>query len=124
MVELNWQLCLNPPNYIPLQIFPIEKPLKCTVTILVLCNCDIMGIFLVTGWDISSKNLADAMWNACVLDSNLQEQLRPYMKTMKPRPSIYCPDFIAANQADRADNLLKGRNIVCNCSSVRKTLIL
>jgi myo-inositol-1-phosphate synthase len=27
---------------------------------------------------------------------------------LKPRPSIYCPDFIAANQADRADNVLKG----------------
>ena len=27
---------------------------------------------------------------------------------MKPRPSIYCPDFIAANQADRADNVLRG----------------
>jgi len=48
------------------------------------------------------------MWDACVLDSNLQEQLVPYMKKMKPRPSIYCPDFIAANQSDRADNVLKG----------------
>jgi myo-inositol-1-phosphate synthase len=27
---------------------------------------------------------------------------------MKPRPSIYCQDFIAANQAERADNVLKG----------------
>lgn len=49
------------------------------------------------------------MWDACVLESNLQEQLRPHMEKMKPRPSIYCPDFIAANQADRADNLLKGK---------------
>lgn len=63
---------------------------------------------VIDGWDISSKNLADAMWDACVLDSNLQEQLRPHMEKMKPRPSIYCPDFIAANQADRANNLLKG----------------
>lgn len=48
------------------------------------------------------------MWDACVLDSNLQDQLVPYMKKMKPRPSIYCPDFIAANQSDRADNVLTG----------------
>lgn len=37
-----------------------------------------------------------------------QEQLRPYMSKMKPRPSIYSPDFIAANQSDRADNVMGG----------------
>ena len=72
----------------------------------------ILSSFL-TGWDISSKNLADAMWDACVLDFNLQEQLRPHMEKLKPRPSIYCPDFIAANQADRADNLLQGKDGIC-----------
>jgi myo-inositol-1-phosphate synthase len=30
------------------------------------------------------------------------------MKNLQPRPSVYFPDFIAANQADRADNVLKG----------------
>lgn len=30
------------------------------------------------------------------------------MSKMKPRPSIYCPDFIAANQSERADNLISG----------------
>jgi len=34
--------------------------------------------------------------------------LSPFMKSMKPRPSIYFPDFIAANQKDRADNVLVG----------------
>jgi myo-inositol-1-phosphate synthase len=53
---------------------------------------------VVDGWDISSMNLADAMKRARVLDVNLQQQLRPYMQTMKPRPTIYFPDFIAANQ--------------------------
>lgn len=53
---------------------------------------------VVDGWDISSMNLADAMKRAQVLDINLQQQLRPYMQNMKPRPSIYFPDFIAANQ--------------------------
>lgn len=53
-------------------------------------------------------NIADSMERARVLDYNLQVQLKPLMKDMKPRPSIYIPDFIAANQEDRADNVLVG----------------
>ncbi|CAK9298659.1 unnamed protein product [Gordionus sp. m RMFG-2023] len=60
------------------------------------------------GWDISSMNLADALIRAKVIDYNLQIQLKPMMKGMKPRPSIYQPDFIAANQAERADNVISG----------------
>lgn len=60
------------------------------------------------GWDISSMNLADSMERAAVLDYDLQRKLRPFMKNMVPLPSIYYPDFIAANQANRADNVLKG----------------
>lgn len=63
---------------------------------------------VLDGWDISSKNLADAMERARVLDYNLQTQLKPYMADFKPRPSIYIPEFIAANQAERADNVLTG----------------
>ena len=60
------------------------------------------------GWDISSLNIADSMERAQVLDYDLQRQLRPYLEDMKPRPSVYYPDFIAANQSDRADNVLSG----------------
>lgn len=60
------------------------------------------------GWDISSLNIADAAERAQVLDCGLQRQLRPYLEKMRPRRSIYCPDFIAANQVDRADNVLSG----------------
>ena len=60
------------------------------------------------GWDISSKNLSDSMERARVLDYTLQTQLKPYMENLKPRPSIYIPEFIAANQAERADNVLTG----------------
>ncbi|XP_072338479.1 inositol-3-phosphate synthase 1-A-like isoform X1 [Scyliorhinus torazame] len=60
------------------------------------------------GWDISSMNLADAMVRAQVLDWQLQEQLKPHMKKFHPRPSVYIPEFIAANQEDRADNLIQG----------------
>lgn len=58
------------------------------------------------GWDISSLNLADAMVRAQVLDYDLQRQLIPHMKDLVPLPTVYYPDFIAANQSDRADNVL------------------
>lgn len=41
------------------------------------------------------------MERAQVLDWDLQRQLIPYMKDMKPLPGIYIQDFIAANQKDR-----------------------
>jgi len=50
------------------------------------------------------------MKRARVLDVGLQQQLAPHMETMKPRPSIYYPDFIAANQSDRADNVIPGNS--------------
>jgi myo-inositol-1-phosphate synthase len=60
------------------------------------------------GWDINDMNLGDAMKRAKVLDYNLQTKLYPFMKDMKPLPSIYFPDYIAANQSERANNVLKG----------------
>ncbi|XP_077188003.1 inositol-3-phosphate synthase 1 [Paroedura picta] len=60
------------------------------------------------GWDISCMNLADAMRRAEVLDWSLQQELRPFMEGLKPRPGIYNPEFIAANQEKRADNILTG----------------
>ncbi|XP_056915503.1 inositol-3-phosphate synthase 1-A-like [Takifugu flavidus] len=60
------------------------------------------------GWDISSMDLGCAMERAQVFDWSLQEQLRPHLSLMKPRPSIYIPEFIAANQESRADNVLTG----------------
>ncbi|GAB1609858.1 inositol-3-phosphate synthase 1-A-like [Argonauta hians] len=63
---------------------------------------------ILDGWDISSANLADAMERAQVLDYNLQVQVRPHLEGIHPRPSVYMPDFIAANQESRADNVLSG----------------
>ncbi|KAH9295880.1 hypothetical protein KI387_039468 [Taxus chinensis] len=60
------------------------------------------------GWDISNMNLADAMARAKVLEVDLQMQLRPYMQDMVPLPGIFDPDFIAANQGERANNIIKG----------------
>ena len=63
----------------------------------------------VSGWDINSANLAEAMERAAVLDYDLQRQLKPLMENYKPLKSIYYPSFIAANQFDRADNCLNAR---------------
>ncbi len=63
---------------------------------------------VIGGWDISDMNLADAMERARVLDIDLQKQLRPLMQDMVPLPGIYDPDFIAANQGSRANNIIKG----------------
>ena len=43
-----------------------------------------------------------------VLDWELQRQLVPLMKDQVPLPGIYDPDYIAANQDTRADNVIKG----------------
>lgn len=64
--------------------------------------------FVIGGWDISGMNLGDAMARAEVLPVDLQRKLYPHMKELKPLPSIYFPDFIAANQSARADNVLTG----------------
>ena len=60
------------------------------------------------GWDISGMNLAAAMDRAQVLEPSLKQQVKKEMALMTPLPSIYYPDFIAANQEDRADNILPG----------------
>ena len=65
---------------------------------------------VLSGWDISGMNLADAMARAQVVDYDLQRQLQKYMKKMKPLRGIYYPKFIAANQKDRADNVMPGKS--------------
>lgn len=60
------------------------------------------------GWDISGRNLADAMDSAGVLEPDLRRQLRPYMDGMKPLAGAYDTSFIAKNQRPRADNVLAG----------------
>ena len=63
---------------------------------------------VIGGWDISGMNLAEAMDRAGVLEPTLKNQVKKEMAGMKPLPSIYYPDFIAANQEERADNLIEG----------------
>lgn len=64
---------------------------------------------VVGGWDISKMALDKAVKRAEVLDIDLQKQLYPYLKEIKPLESIYYPDYIALNQKDRADNVFNVR---------------
>jgi myo-inositol-1-phosphate synthase len=66
---------------------------------------------IVGGWDISALNLAESMDRAQVLEPTLKNMVRKEMAAMRPLPSIYYPDFIAANQGDRADNLIPGDKV-------------
>ncbi|PCH35684.1 Myo-inositol-1-phosphate synthase [Wolfiporia cocos MD-104 SS10] len=63
------------------------------------------------GWDISGSRMDEAMTRAQVLDWDLQRQVMPHMAALgKPLPSIYYPDYIAANQEARADNVIPGND--------------
>lgn len=63
---------------------------------------------VIGGWDICGDDLATAMFKSKVLEPDLQRQVVDDMRKMKPLPSIYSADFIAANQVDRATNLIPG----------------
>ena len=78
---------------------------------------------VIGGWDISSMNIAEAMDRAQVLEPTLKEMVRKQMSMMKPLPSIYYPDFIAANQEDRADNVLEGNKAcMAHVDQIRKDI--
>jgi myo-inositol-1-phosphate synthase len=71
------------------------------------------------GWDISAMSLDKAMQRAQVLEYDLQRQVAPFMSKMKPLPSVYYPDFIAANQSDRADNVIVGDDKQAHLERIR-----
>ena len=72
------------------------------------------------GWDISGARMDEAMKRAQVLDWDLQRQVMPHMAALgKPLPSIYYPDFIAANQEARADNVVPGKDKQAHLEQLR-----
>mmetsp|Transcript_10632 Transcript_10632/g.19172 ORF Transcript_10632/g.19172 Transcript_10632/m.19172 type:complete len:523 (-) Transcript_10632:1989-3557(-) len=77
---------------------------------------------VLDGWDINGASLAEAMRRAKVLDYDLQRQLDPLMADIKPRKSIYYPDFIAANQEERADNVLEGNDKLKHLEQLRNDI--
>ena len=64
---------------------------------------------VLDGWDISGLDLASAMDRARVLEPDLKRQLEPLMRDMRPRKSIFDGAFIAANQGERADNVIEAK---------------
>ncbi|KAI0000978.1 inositol-3-phosphate synthase [Russula vinacea] len=75
------------------------------------------------GWDISGAPLDAAMKRAAVLEWDLQRQVAPHMKQLgAPLPSIYYPDYIAANQEERADNVIPGTNKGVHLEQIRKDI--
>ncbi|CDW73283.1 UNKNOWN [Stylonychia lemnae] len=82
----------------------VHKPVK---EILPMVNpCD----FEITGWDISQMNLYEAARRSKVLEPDLLRQLKAQLENIKPLPAALNQDYIASNQADRADNILTGTN--------------
>ncbi|RDB20674.1 Inositol-3-phosphate synthase [Hypsizygus marmoreus] len=72
------------------------------------------------GWDISGVPMDKAMERAQVLDYDLQRQVKPHLALLgKPLPSIYYPDFIAANQEARADNVIPGSDKQAHLEQIR-----
>lgn len=61
------------------------------------------------------------MKRADVFDYDLQTQLYPHMSKIVPMASIYDPDFIAANQEARANNVIKGSKKQC-LEQIRKDI--
>jgi len=88
----------------------------CSVLPMVNPNDLLMG-----GWDISSLPMDEAMHRADVLDADLQHQLRPHLKDMKPMKACFDPNFVAANQEARADNLIEGTKQEC-LEQIRKDI--
>lgn len=87
--------------------------------------CDVLPMvhpndLVLGGWDISGLPMDKAMERAQVLDYDLQRQVAPMMAELgKPLPSIYYPDFIAANQEERADNLIPGNDKAAHVERIR-----
>ena len=65
----------------------------------------------VSGWDISGLNLYEACERAHVLEPSLLSQLKDDLKAIVPLKAVLNPDYIAANQDERVDNVVKGTNL-------------
>ena len=63
---------------------------------------------VIGGWDISKKNLYESVQRAHVMEPTMYIQLKDELSTMVPLPAIFDINFVAPNQLDRADNVLKG----------------
>ena len=63
---------------------------------------------VISGWDISKKNIFEATKRAKVLEPTMYNQLKEYTEKMVPLPSVFDLFFVALNKETRADNVIKG----------------
>ena len=70
---------------------------------------------VISGWDISKKNIFEATKRAKVLEPTMYNQLKEYTEKMVPLPAVFDLSFVAPNQETRdpkihgtADALLAG----------------
>ena len=77
--------------------------------------------FEISGWDINNSNLFEAAKRAHVLEPTLINQLKPELEAIVPLTSILNQDYIAANQADRVNNVFTGSNQEC-IDKIRKDI--
>lgn len=77
---------------------------------------------VLSGWDISGYNIANAMDRAKVLEPDLRKRLRPFMESMKPLAAVFDQNFIAKNQKPRADNIMKAAAKQAQLDQLRKNI--
>lgn len=63
---------------------------------------------VIGGWDINNLNMFQAAKRAQVLEPALINQLQAELSAMIPFPGVFVPEFVASNQADRANNVKTG----------------
>ena len=86
------------------ELTDVHRPVKELLPMINPCDLEI------SGWDISGLNLYESCKRARVLEPTLIEQLRGDLERIRPLPAALNGEFIAANQADRADNVVRGTN--------------
>ncbi|KAF5095480.1 hypothetical protein D0Z03_001824 [Geotrichum reessii] len=62
------------------------------------------------------------MVRARVIYNDLQRQIGKYLEPIVPLPFVYYPDFIAANQEERADNVIPGTDKWAHVEHIRKDI--
>ncbi len=96
----------------------VYSPIK-TIADLVEPNYVCIG-----GWDICNKTMMESLETCQVLDPDCIRALRDAnVKGVQPRPSIFYPSFVAANQKQRATNVIPG-DIACpgHLQAIRKDI--
>ena len=93
----------------------VYKPIKDLMPMVNPCD------FEISGWDINKANIYDACKRSHVLEPSLVNALKEDLENIVPLPSILNQEFIAANQADRVDNVFSGSNREC-IDKIRKDI--